>query len=63
MITHYMLALAIALLFIIAIDDLHIPSLLSVTRSQLKIMQNKISRNIRKLRVSIWVYQKRLKRA
>lgn len=63
MITHYMLALAIALLFIIAIDDLHTLRMLGASLTHSKLIQNKISRNIRKLRVSIWMYQKRLKRA
>lgn len=62
MITHYVLAFTLAMLSIIAVEDLKVSRFVDVTVSQSKLMQNKISRNIRKLRASWYVHKKKVKR-
>lgn len=61
MLTHYVLAFAIATLSVIAFDDLNVSRYLGVPVAQSKIMQNKISRNIRKLRASWYIHQKKVR--
>jgi hypothetical protein len=63
MLTHYVLAFAIATLSVIAFDDLNVTRFLGVPVAQSKIMQNKLNRNIRKLRASWYIHQKKVKRA
>lgn len=63
MLTHYVLVFALAMLSIIAIDDLNLSRLVGVTVSHSKIIHIKICRNIRRLRLSWYVHQRKLRRA
>lgn len=55
MLMNYVLAFTLAMLSFIAIDDLRLSRFADVTVSQSKLMKNKISRNISKLRSYVGV--------
>ena len=62
MLTHYVLAFTLAMLSVIAVDDLKVTRFLNASLMHPKLMQNKLSRNIRKLRASWYVHKKKAKR-
>jgi len=62
MLTHYVLAFTLAALSVIAVDDLKVTRFLNASLTHPKLMQNKLSRNIRKLRASWYVHKKKVKR-
>lgn len=59
----YMLAFAIASLSAIAIDDLNLGRNPNVSLAHSMSFKNKISRNIRHLRATVYLQKKRLKRS
>ena len=62
MLVNYMLVFALAMLSIIAIEDLNVSRFMGVTVSHSKLMQNKLSRRIKRLRVSLYVIKRKVRR-
>ena len=63
MLINYVLAFTLATLSVIAVDDLKLGRIVDVTASQSKLMKNKISRNISRLRFFVRVSKNKVKRS